>query len=209
MAGLARLRRGARKLTDDHMSKLTRMFIDAAAEKIEALPRGLPSSACATRRSGRRSSSPSCARCTTGHRPGRAWRRSTRCRCPRGVPADLRDNHQRLPTRVLRNKAIADARLGRCGPLPGVQRLEAWRSPYRAFRSTSSGSPQNRWHRARKESLRVGATALSCRTQIQRARGVPRRPDRDRFRAQGLDDLMTFNRLVIAMIVAGGLTDRA
>ena len=68
------------KLTDDDMSKLTRLFIDAANENVDALPRAagrprrpLPEGA----RGGVRA--PSCARSTTAT-TARASPRSTRCR---------------------------------------------------------------------------------------------------------------------------------
>ena len=68
------------KLTDEDMSKLTRLFIDAANEQHRRRCRaGSPSSASATRRSARTSSSPSCASSTTAT-TARASPRSTRCR---------------------------------------------------------------------------------------------------------------------------------
>ena len=67
------------KLSDDDMSKLTRLFIDAADERIEQLPRRLAELGVRYPRSAKRSSSRSYARCTAAT-TARAWPRSTRCR---------------------------------------------------------------------------------------------------------------------------------
>ena len=68
------------KLTDDDMSKLTRIFIDAAQENVDVLPEAARRSRRPlSRRSARRSSWPSCARCTTAT-TARASARSIRSR---------------------------------------------------------------------------------------------------------------------------------
>ena len=69
----------AGKLTDDDMSKLTRLFIDAANENVDALPRRLAELGVRYPTSARRSSAPSCASSTTAT-TARASPRSTRSR---------------------------------------------------------------------------------------------------------------------------------
>ena len=53
------------KLTDDDMSKLTGLFIDAANENIEQLPKRLADLGVRYPKEREGSSSPSCASCTT------------------------------------------------------------------------------------------------------------------------------------------------
>ncbi len=69
----------AGKLTDQDMSRLTRLFIDAANENIEVLPRRLADLGVSYPRSARRSSSRSCTSSTRAT-TARASPRSTRCR---------------------------------------------------------------------------------------------------------------------------------
>jgi hypothetical protein len=61
------------------MSKLTRMFIDAASENVDALPKRLADLGVRYPKEREESSSPSCARSTTAT-TARASPRSTRCR---------------------------------------------------------------------------------------------------------------------------------
>ena len=65
------------KLSEDDVSKATRLFIDVANENVDALPAGCTTSASAIRRSRRTSSPTSCASSTTAT-TGRASPRSTR-----------------------------------------------------------------------------------------------------------------------------------
>ena len=67
------------RLTDDDMSKLTRLFIDAASENIEMLPKRLIDLGVRYPKEREERVRPSCARCTTAT-TARACRRSTRSR---------------------------------------------------------------------------------------------------------------------------------
>ena len=111
------------KLSDDDMSKLTRMFIDAAQENVDILPE-------AARRP--RRPLPEGAR---GGVQGRAARdvlpllRRERQRDrsdpgdPRGVPADLRDEPAPADALPAARPRDRDARLGRRRALSGLQRV--------------------------------------------------------------------------------------
>ena len=67
------------RLTDDDMTRLTRLFVDAAQERVDALPAGCRSSASAIRPRRRRTSARVCTTSTTAT-TGRGWPRSTRSR---------------------------------------------------------------------------------------------------------------------------------
>ena len=67
------------KLSDDDIGKLTRLFIEAASENVDNLPRRLADLGVRTRRRKRRSSAAGCASSTTSTTARRS-RRSTRCR---------------------------------------------------------------------------------------------------------------------------------
>jgi ubiquinone biosynthesis protein len=90
-------------LTDDDMSKLTRMFIDAAAENVEALPRRLAD---------------------LGVRYPKEREEEFLAEL-RGVPADLLDESAAADALPAAGQGDRHPRLSRRGSLPGFQRLRS------------------------------------------------------------------------------------
>ena len=201
----------AGQLTDEDMARLTRLFIDAATENVDALPRRLRSSACATRPSG--------GGVPTGARPlpsllrHAASRTSTRAGDPEGFQLIYSIN-LRLPTRlVMLDKAIAT--LGAVGTeiYPDFNVFEVAR-PY--ARGLIAGALL-----AADVALAGADRGAGARRRCARAAlSAPRRDRADaqgkfqiQIRNPGFDDLNyhidhAVNRISVALIVLGGLVAR-
>ena len=200
----------AGKLTDDDMAKLTRLFIDAASENVDAIPRRLADLGVRYDRARGASSSPTLRE---------LYDRYYGARLSEIDPLQLiREGFQliyamnlRLPTRfVMLDKAIATLGAGRRRALPGLQRLrgrEAVRA--RAARRALHAAAHARARRARSPRLAESCARLPYQC-ARLPRAGARRADRGRLRPQGprrvhAADRARFNRLVIALVVAGGL----
>ena len=198
------------KLTDDDMSKLTRMFIDAAAENVEALPRRL--SELGVRYPKEREEE---FRAELREMYYRYYGASLAEIDPMQVIREafqlIYSMNLQLPTRfLLLDKAIAT--LGSVGVdlYPDFNVFEVAR-PYARSLMLERFTPARMAVRARKESLKLGAMALELPYQIHDILEEFRDGQIEiGFVHKGLDDLLNrldvvFNRLVIAMVVAGGL----
>jgi ubiquinone biosynthesis protein len=200
----------AGKLTEDDMAKLTKLFIDAANENVEALPRRLADL-------GVRYPKEREEQFLTELRElyYRYYGASLAEIDPLQV---IREGFQliyslnlQLPTRfVLLDKAIAT--LGSVGAelYPDFNVFEVAR-PYARRLMTERLTPRRVARRARKESLRLGEILLETPYQVHDFLEEVRDGQIEvGFVHKGLDDFMAkidvvFNRLVVAMIVAGGL----
>jgi ubiquinone biosynthesis protein len=200
----------AGKLTDDDMAERTKLFIDAANENVEALPRRLADL-------GVRYPKEREEQFLTELRElyYRYYGASLAEIDPLQV---IREGFQliyslnlQLPTRfVLLDKAIAT--LGSVGAelYPEFNVFEVAR-PYARRLMTERLTPRRVARRARKESLRLGEILLETPYQVHDFLEEVRDGQIEvGFVHKGLDDFMAkidvvFNRLVVAMIVAGGL----
>jgi len=198
------------KLTDDDMSKLTRMFIDAAAENVEALPRRL--SELGVRYPKEREEEFLAELREMYYRYyGASLAEIDPLQVIREAFQLIYSMNLQLPTRfLLLDKAIAT--LGSVGVdlYPDFNVSEVAR-PYARSLMLERFTPQRMAVRARKESLKLGAMALELPYQIHDILEEFRDGQIEiGFVHKGLDDLLNrldvvFNRLVIAMVVAGGL----
>jgi ubiquinone biosynthesis protein len=198
------------KLTDDDMSKATRLFIDAASENVDALPKRLAD--LGVRYPKEREEE---FRAELQELYYRYYGASLAEIDPLQV---IREAFQliytmnlRLPTRfLLLDRAIAT--LGSVGIelYPEFNVFEVAR-PYARSLMLERFGPRRLAVRARKESLRLGQVAVELPYQIHDVLEAMRDGQIEvGFVHKGLDDLMAkidvvFNRLVIAMVVAGGL----
>ena len=198
------------KLTDDDMSKLTRMFIDAAAENVEALPRRL--SELGVRYPKEREEEFLAELREMYYRYyGASLAEIDPLQVIREAFQLIYSMNLQLPTRfLLLDKAIAT--LGSVGVdlYPDFNVFEVAR-PYARSLMLERFTPRRMAVRARKESLKLGAMALELPYQIHDILEEFRDGQIEiGFVHKGLDDLLNrldvvFNRLVIAMVVAGGL----
>ena len=198
------------KLTDDDMSKLTRLFIDAANEQIEQLPRRLAELGVRypkereeefvieLREMYNRYYGASLAEIDPLQVIGEAFQLIYRL-------------NLRLPTRfVLLDKAIAT--LGAVGVelYPDFNVFEVAK-PYARGLMVERYTPQRVLRRARSESLQLARIARDMPYQVHDFLGEIRDGQIEvGFVHKGLDEFMrkldvAFNRLVIAMVVVGGL----
>jgi ubiquinone biosynthesis protein len=198
------------KLTDDDMTKATRLFIDAASENVDALPKRLAD--LGVRYPKEREEE---FRLELQELYYRYYGASLAEIDPLQV---IREAFQliytmnlRLPTRfLLLDRAIAT--LGSVGVelYPDFNVFEVAK-PYARSLMLERFGPSRLAARARKESLRLGQIALELPYQIHDVLEEVRDGQIEvGFVHKGLDDLMAkidvvFNRLVIAMVVAGGL----
>jgi len=198
------------KLTDDDISKLTRIFIDAAAENIEALPRRLAELGVRYPKE-REEEFLAELREMYYRYYGASLAEIDPLQVIREAFQLIYSMNLRLPTRfLLLDKAIAT--LGSVGVdlYPEFNVFEVAR-PYARGLMLERFTPQRMANRARKESLRLGAMALELPYQIHDVLEEFRDGQIEiGFVHKGLDDLLNrmdvvFNRLVIAMVVAGGL----
>src|SRR2546427_2509097 len=198
------------KLTDDDLSKLTRMFIDAASENVEALPRRLADLGVRYPKE-REEEFLSELREMYYRYYGASLAEIDPLQVIREAFQLIYSMNLRLPSRfLLLDKAIAT--LGSVGVdlYPDFNVFEVAR-PYARSLLIERFSPHRVAARARKESLRLGAMALELPYQIHDTLEQVRDGQIEGGCVhKGLEDLLNrmdvvFNRLVVAMIVAGGL----
>jgi len=198
------------KLTDDDITKLTRLFIDAAAENVDALPRRLADLGVRYPKE-REEEFLAELREIYYRYYGASLAEIDPLQVIREAFQLIYSMNLRLPSRfLLLDKAIAT--LGSVGVdlYPDFNVFEVAR-PYARGLMMERFTPQRMANRARKESLRLGAMALELPYQIHDVLEEFRDGQIEiGFVHKGLDDLLNrmdvvFNRLVIAMIVAGGL----
>jgi ubiquinone biosynthesis protein len=198
------------KLSDDDMSKLTRLFIDAAAENVDALPRRLADLGVRYPKE-REEEFLSELREMYYRYYGASLAEIDPLQVIREAFQLIYSMNLQLPTRfLLLDKAIAT--LGSVGIdlYPDFNVFEVAR-PYARSLLMERFGPRRMAARARKESLRLGQIALELPYQLHDTLEQVRDGQIEvGFVHKGLDDLLNrmdvvFNRLVIAMIVAGGL----
>ena len=173
------------KLTDEDMSKLTRLFIDAASERIDALPRRLAELGVRYPKE-REDEFVAELREMYARYYGASLAEIDPLQVIREAFQLIYRLNLRLPTRfVMLDKAIATLGVGRRRPLPGLQRLRGGE----AIRARADAGALHAAAGAEAGALggdRAGADrAGSALPGARRAGGVPRRPDRGRLRAQG------------------------
>jgi ubiquinone biosynthesis protein len=198
------------KLTDDDMSKLTRLFIDAAAENVDALPRRLAELGVRYPKD-REEEFLTELREMYYRYYGASLAEIDPLQVIREAFQLIYSMNLQLPTRfLLLDKAIAT--LGSVGVdlYPDFNVFEVAR-PYARSLLLERFTPRRMVAQARKESLKLGQVALELPYQIHDVLQEMRDGRIEvGFVHKGLDDLLNrmdvvFNRLVIAMIVAGGL----
>ncbi len=198
------------KLTDDDLTKLTRLFIDAAQENVDALPKRLADMGVRYPKE--------------REEEFRAQIRELYYRYYGASIAEIdplqviRETFQliyslnlRLPTRfLLLDRAIATLASVGIDLYPDFNVFEVAR-PYARGLVLERLNPRRLARRARKETLRLGEMALELPYQIHDTLEQVRDGQIEvGFVHKGLDDLLNrmdvvFNRLVIGMVVAGGL----
>jgi ubiquinone biosynthesis protein len=200
----------AGKLTDDDMTKLTRLFIDAANENVEALPRRLADLGVRYPKE-REEQFLEELRELYYRYYGASLAEIDPLQVIREGFQLIYSLNLQLPTRfVLLDKAIAT--LGAVGVelYPDFNVFEVAR-PYARRLMTERLTPRRVMRRARKESLRLGEILLETPYQVHDFLEEIRDGQIEvGFVHKGLDEFMAkidvvFNRLVVAMIVAGGL----
>jgi ubiquinone biosynthesis protein len=198
------------KLTDDDMSKLTRLFIDAANEQIEQLPRRL--SELGVRYPKEREEEFVAELREMYHRYyGASLSEIDPLQVIREAFQLIYRLNLRLPTRfVLLDKAIAT--LGSVGVdlYPDFNVFEVAK-PYARGLMLERYTPRRVLARARTEGIELARVARDMPFQVHDFLEEVRDGQIEvGFVHKGLDDFMrklnvAFNRLVIAMVVAGGL----
>jgi ubiquinone biosynthesis protein len=198
------------KLTDDDMSKLTRMFIDAAAENVDALPRRLADLGVRYPKE-REEEFLAELRELYYRYYGASLAEIDPLQVIRETFQLIYSLNLRLPTRfLLLDRAIATLASVGIDLYPDFNVFEVAR-PYARGLLMERFGPRRMAARARKESLRLGQVALELPYQVHDVLNEMRDGQIEvGFVHKGLDDLLNrmdvvFNRLVIAMVVAGGL----
>jgi ubiquinone biosynthesis protein len=198
------------KLTDDDMSKLTRMFIDAAAENVDALPRRLADLGVRYPKE-REEEFLAELRELYYRYYGASLSEIDPMQVIRETFQLIYSLNLRLPTRfLLLDRAIATLASVGIDLYPDFNVFEVAR-PYARGLLVERLGPRRMAARARKESLRLGQVALELPYQVHDVLNEMRDGQIEvGFVHKGLDDLLNrmdvvFNRLVIAMVVAGGL----
>jgi ubiquinone biosynthesis protein len=198
------------KLTDDDMAKLTRLFIDAAAENVDALPRRLADLGVRYPRE-REEELLAELRDLYYRYYGASLAEIDPLQVIREAFNLIYSMNLRLPTRfLLLDKAIAT--LGSVGVdlYPDFNVFEVAR-PYARSLVLERLRPRRLAVRAGKESLRLAQVVSEMPYQIHDLLEETRDGQIEvGFVHKGLEDLLNrmdvvFNRLVVAMIVAGGL----
>jgi ubiquinone biosynthesis protein len=198
------------KLTEDDLSKLTRMFIDAASENVDALPRRLAD--LGVRYPKEREEEFLAALRELYYRYyGASLAEIDPLQVIREVFGLIYSMNLSLPTRfLLLDKAIATLASVGIDLYPDFNVFEVAR-PYARGLLIDRLKPHRVAAQVRKESLRLGQIALDVPYQVHDILNEMRDGQIEvGFVHKGLDDLLNrmdvvFNRLVIAMIVAGGL----
>ncbi|HEY2777454.1 MAG TPA: AarF/UbiB family protein [Gaiellaceae bacterium] len=198
------------KLTDDDMTRLTRLFIDAASENIEMLPRRL--SDLGVRYPKEREEEFTEALREMYYRYyGATLQEIDPIQVIREAFTLIYTMNLRLPTRfVMLDKAIAT--LGSVGVelYPDFNVFEVAK-PYARDLMLERFTPRRIAARARRESWKLGMYAAELPHQIHDTLEQVRDGQIEvGFVHKGLDDLLhkldtLFNRLVIALVVTGGL----
>jgi len=198
------------KLTDDDLTKLTRMFIDAAAENVDALPKRLADLGVRYPKE-REEEFLAELREIYYRYYGASLAEIDPLQVIREAFQLIYSMNLQLPTRfMLLDRSIAT--LGSVGVdlYPDFNVFEVAR-PYARSLLIERFGPRRMASRARKETLRLGQMALELPYQVHETLEQVRDGQIEvGFVHKGLDDLLNrmdvvFNRLVIAMIVAGGL----
>jgi ubiquinone biosynthesis protein len=198
------------KLTDDDMTKLTRLFIDAASENIDALPRRLGDLGVRYPKD-REEEFLAELRELYYRYYGASLAEIDPLQVIREAFNLIYSMNLRLPTRyLLLDKAIAT--LGSVGIdlYPEFNVFEV-AQPYARGLMLERFGPRRLASRARKESLRLAQVVTEMPYQVHDFLEEIRDGQIEvGFVHKGLDDLLNrldvvFNRLVVAMIVAGGL----
>jgi ubiquinone biosynthesis protein len=198
------------KLTDDDMAKLTRLFIDAASENVDALPRRLADLGVRYPKH-REEEFLAELRDLYYRYYGASLAEIDPLQVIREAFNLIYTMNLRLPTRfLLLDKAIAT--LGSVGVdlYPEFNVFEVARPYARALMLERFG-PRRLAARAQKESLRLAQVVTEMPYQLHDFLEEIRDGQIEvGFVHKGLDDLLArmdvvFNRLVVAMIVAGGL----
>ena len=198
------------KLTDDDMSKLTRLFIDAASENIEMLPKRLGDLGVRYPKE-REEQFVSELREMYYRYYGATLQEIDPIQVIREAFGLIYSMNLRLPTRfVMLDKAIAT--LGSVGIelYPDFNVFEVAK-PYARDLMLERFTPRRIAARARRESWKLGMIAADLPHQIHDTLEQVRDGQIEvGFVHKGLDDLLAkldtlFNRLVIALIVTGGL----
>jgi ubiquinone biosynthesis protein len=198
------------KLTDDDMSKLTRMFIDAAAENVDMLPKRLADLGVRYPKE-REEEFLAELRELYYRYYGASLSEIDPMQVIREVFQLIYSMNLQLPTRfLLLDRAIATLASVGVDLYPDFNVFEVAR-PYARGLLLERFGPRRMAVRARKEGLRLGQIALELPYQIHDTLEQVRDGQIEvGFVHKGLDDLLNrldvvFNRLVVAMIVAGGL----
>jgi ubiquinone biosynthesis protein len=198
------------KLTDDDMTKLTRLFIDAASENVDALPRRLADLGVRYPKE-REEEFLAELRELYYRYYGASLAEIDPLQVIREAFNLIYSMNLRLPTRfLLLDKAIAT--LGSVGIelYPDFNVFEV-ASPYARGLMMERFGPRRLAQRARKESLRLAQVLTEMPYQVHDFLEEIRDGQIEvGFVHKGLEDLLNrmdvvFNRLVVAMIVAGGL----
>ena len=198
------------KLTDDDMSKLTRLFIDAASENIEMLPKRLGDLGVRYPKD-REEQFVAELREMYYRYYGATLQEIDPIQVIREAFALIYTMNLRLPTRfVMLDKAIAT--LGSVGIelYPDFNVFEVAK-PYARDLMLERFTPRRIAARARRESFKLSMIAAELPHQIHDTLEQVRDGQIEvGFVHKGLDDLLAkldtlFNRLVIALIVTGGL----
>jgi ubiquinone biosynthesis protein len=198
------------KLTDDDLSKLTRLFIDAAAENVDALPRRLGDLGVRYPKE-REEEFLAELRELYYRYYGASLQEIDPLQVIREAFTLIYSMNLRLPTRfLLLDKAIAT--LGSVGIdlYPDFNVFEVAR-PYARGLMLERLGPRRLASRARKESLRLAQVMTEMPYQVHDFLEEIRDGQIEvGFVHKGLDEFMAkidlvFNRIVVAMIVAGGL----
>jgi ubiquinone biosynthesis protein len=198
------------RLTDEDMSKLTRLFIDAAAENVEALPKRLADLGV---RYPREREEEFVAELNELYYRyyGASLREIDPIQLIREAFGLIYRMNLRLPSRfVMLDKAIAT--LGAVGIelYPDFNVFEVAR-PYARELMISRFTPRRMAVRARREGLHLGQMAAELPYQVHDILEEVRDGQIEvGFVHKGLDELLAkldtlFNRLVIALVVTGGL----
>ncbi|MGZ4333945.1 MAG: ABC1 kinase family protein [Gaiellaceae bacterium] len=198
------------KLTDDDMSKLTRLFIDAASENIELLPKRLADLGVRYPKD-REEQFVAELREMYYRYYGASLQEIDPIQVIREAFALIYTMNLRLPTRfVMLDKAIAT--LGSVGVelYPDFNVFEV-AQPYARDLMLERFTPRRMASRARREGWKLTQMAVDLPYQIHDTLEQVRDGQIEvGFVHKGLDDLLAkldtlFNRLVIALIVTGGL----
>jgi ubiquinone biosynthesis protein len=198
------------KLTDDDMTKLTRLFIDAASENVDALPKRLGDLGVRYPRE-REEQFAAELRELYYRYYGARLNEIDPIQLIREAFALIYSMNLRLPTRfVMLDKAIAT--LGSVGVelYPDFNVFEVAK-PYARDLMMERFTPRRMASRARREGVRLASMAAELPHQIHETLEQVRDGQIEvGFVHKGLDDLLAkldtlFNRLVIALVVTGGL----